>query len=53
MKTGKEIYVDNKVRTVIDCKLCGATTYVKAGIDTKSQRMRLNAPVELVRHQIL
>ena len=34
MKTAKEIYVDNKVRTV--------TTHVKAGIDTKTS----NAAIE-------
>ena len=38
MKTAKEIYVDNKVRTVLECILCGATTYVKAGIDTKTSK---------------
>ena len=38
MKTAKEIYVDNKVRTVIECTLCGSTTYVKAGMDTKTSK---------------
>ena len=32
MKTAKEIYVDNGIRTVLEYTLCGATTYVKAGI---------------------
>ena len=38
MNTAKETYVDNKARTVLECTLCGATTYVKAGIDTKSPK---------------
>ena len=38
MKTAKEIYVDNKVRTVLECTLCGSITYVKAGIDTKTAK---------------
>ena len=42
MTTAKEIYVDNKVRTVMECSVCGATTHVKAGIDTKTS----NAAIE-------
>ena len=38
MKTAKEIYVDNKVRTVMECSVCGTTTHVKAGIDTKTSK---------------
>ena len=38
MKTAKEIYVDNRIRTVLECTLCGATTHVKAGINTKSSK---------------
>ena len=38
MKTAIEIYVDNRVRTVIECTLCGSTTYVKAGMDTKTSK---------------
>ena len=38
MKTAKEIYVDNKVRTVLECTLCGSTTYVKAGLYTMTQQ---------------
>ena len=38
MKKAKQIKVDNRVRTVIECTLCGATTYVKAGINTKSSK---------------
>ena len=38
MKIAKKIYVDNRVRTVLECTLCGATTYVKAGIDTKTSK---------------
>ena len=47
MKKAREIYVDNNVGTVIECKLCGSTMFTKAGIDTKHQRMQLSAPVEL------
>ena len=47
MKTANEVYVDNRVRTVIECTLCGSTTFAKAGIDTKHLRMQLSAPVEL------
>ena len=38
MKTGKEIKVNNRVRTVIECSLCGATTHVQGGIDTKKSK---------------
>ena len=38
MKLAKEIYVDNRKRTVIECQSCGSTTYVKAGIDTKRSK---------------
>ena len=36
MNTAVEIKVDNRVRTVIKCSSCGATSFVKAGIDTKT-----------------
>ena len=35
LKTAKEIYVDNRIRTVLECTFSGATTYVKPIIDTK------------------
>lgn len=38
MKTAKEIYVDNRKRTVIECQSCGATTYIKAGIGTRRSK---------------
>lgn len=38
MKTAEEIYVDNRVRTVMTCSVCGATTHVKVGIDTKTAK---------------
>ena len=38
MKTAKEIKINNRTRTVIECTLCGATTHVKAGIDTKTSK---------------
>ena len=44
MKTAIEIYVDNRVRTVIECTLCGSTTYVKAGMDTKTSKAAIERP---------
>ena len=44
MKTAKEIYVDNKVRTVMECSVCGATTHVKAGIDTEASKAAIQRP---------
>ena len=38
MKIAKEIYIDNRVRTVIECTPCGATTYIKAGINAKTSK---------------
>ena len=38
MKHAREIKVNNRVRTVIECQSCGATTYVNAGIDTKTAK---------------
>ena len=38
MKLAKEIYVDNRKRTVIECQSCGATTHVNAGMDTKGSK---------------
>ena len=48
MKTAKEIYVDNRKRTVIECQSCGATTYVKAGIDTKRSKAAIARSCKLV-----
>ena len=44
MKTAKEMYVDNRVRTVMECSVCGATTHVKAGINTKTSQAALGRP---------
>ena len=44
MKTAKEIYVDNRVRTVMECSVCGATTNIKAGIDTKTAQAASERP---------
>ena len=35
MKIAKQIYVDNRVRTLIECTHCGCTTHIKAGTNTK------------------
>ena len=44
MKTGTQIKVDNHTQTVITCSDCGATTHVKAGIDTKTARDAIQRP---------
>ena len=44
MKTAKEINVDNRMRTVMECSVCGATTHVKAGINTKTTQAALGRP---------
>ena len=36
MKRAKQIHVDNKVWTVLECPSCGDTTHVNAEIDTKT-----------------
>ena len=36
MKTAKQIKANNRVRTVMTCSDCGATTFVKASIESKS-----------------
>ena len=41
MKTAKEIKVNSRIRTVIECSLCGATTHTKAGIDTATSKAAL------------
>ena len=38
MKIAKEIKVDNRIRTDLQCTLCGSTTYVKADIGTKTSK---------------
>ena len=44
MKIAKEIYVDNRVRTVIECTLCGSTTHTHTGIDTKTSMAAIERP---------
>ena len=44
MKTAQEIYVGNRVRTVMECSVCSATTHVKAAIDTKTAHAALKRP---------
>ena len=36
MKTANQIKENNRVRTVITCSDCGATTFTNTGIDTKT-----------------
>ena len=44
MKTAKQIKINNRVQTVIECTLCGATTRVKAGVDTKTAKDAIKRP---------
>ena len=41
MKIAKEIKVNNRVRTVIECSLCDATTHTNAGINAKTSKAAL------------
>ena len=38
MKITKEINFNNRVRTLIECSLCGSTTHTNAGINTKTSK---------------
>jgi len=38
VKTAKEIKVNNRVRTVMECTSCGATTFVNAKVYTKTAK---------------
>ena len=38
MKTAKEIKVNNRTRTVIECSLCDAITRIKGSIDSKRSK---------------
>ena len=38
MKTAKQIKANNRVRTVIECINCGATTYTNNGINSKTSQ---------------
>jgi len=44
MKTANQIYVDNKVRTIITCKDCGAVTKVNAGMSSKTAVSAVERP---------
>ena len=44
MKTAREIRIDNRVATVIECSLCGATTRVKASIGTETSKRAIQRP---------
>ena len=41
MKTAKLIKVNNRVRSVITCSDCGATTHINAGADTKTAKQAI------------
>ena len=41
MKTAKQIKVNNRVRAVITCSDCGATTHINAGINTKTAQQAI------------
>ena len=38
MKTATQIKENNRVRTIITCSHCGATTHINAGINTKTAK---------------
>ena len=44
MKIAKQIYVDNRVRTLIECTHCGCTTHIKAGTHTKTSQAAIERP---------
>tara|TARA_B100000073_G_scaffold166988_1_gene138235 strand:+ start:3146 stop:3490 length:345 start_codon:yes stop_codon:yes gene_type:complete len=44
MKTAKQIKVNNRVKTVIECSVCGATTKTNAGMDTKTSKQAIERP---------
>jgi hypothetical protein len=41
MKKANQIKVNNRVRTVNTCSDCGATTHIKAGINTKTAQQAI------------
>ena len=41
MKTAKQIKVNNRVRTIITCNNCGATTFTNTGIHTKTTQQAI------------
>ena len=41
MKTAKQIKVNNRVRTIITCSDCGATTHTNTGINTKTAQQAI------------
>ena len=43
MKTAKQIKINNRTRTVIECSLCGATTRIKGRIDTKRSKAAIES----------
>ena len=44
MKTAKQIKVNNRVQTVIECSDCGTTTKTNAGMDTKTSKQAIERP---------
>ena len=44
MKTAKQIKINNHTYTVTECSVCGATTRIKASLDTKAVRRALERP---------
>ena len=41
MKTATQIKENNRVRTIITCSNCGATTFTNTGIDTKTTQQAI------------
>ncbi|KZR90054.1 hypothetical protein MITS9508_01132 [Synechococcus sp. MIT S9508] len=50
MKTAIQINMNNRVQTVIQFTLCGTTTTVKAGIDTKTAKAAIGRPCGTCTH---
>jgi hypothetical protein len=44
MKTAKQIKINNQTYTVTECSVCGATTRIKASLDTKTARKAIEHP---------
>jgi len=44
MKKANQIKENNRVRTIITCSHCGATTFTNTGIDTKTSQQAIQRP---------
>ena len=44
MKIAKQIKINNRTRTVIECSICGATTCIKGRIHSKRSKAAIERP---------